>query len=386
MPKVLVTGGTGFVGRAVVEKLLALGCEVRVLSRSAKGSPGVETLPGGLDDPAALERACAGVQAVVHLVGIIAEKKGQTFEQVHVEGTRAVLAAARKAGVRRWLHMSALGARPDTAARYAKTKAGAEALVRESGLDWTIFRPSIVFGPGDQFVNQFAAMFRFPWNWLQLHSFPLIGGGKTKLQPIAVGDVAAAFAGALSRAESVGKTYDLVGTEALSLKEILQEVAKATGTEYVVDGAVPWRWFARVLCWFCVVAFPLLLVLALVQMAFLFHPGEAFWLSPAAKTRALAFLNGTVVRVSPLVLPLVAGWFLAASVALGWRTLIFFPLLWWESLLAARVLQLLPKPPLTVEQVKMLRADNTGDPAPAVAAFGLKLTPFRSGIRAYLHP
>ena len=389
MPTVLVTGGSGFIGRAVVEKLLALGCEVRVLARSPKkvpARPGVEIVAGGLDDAAALERACAGAQAVVHLVGIIAEKGGETFEGVHVEGTRAVLAAARKAGIRRYLHMSALGARLEGDARYPRTKAQAEALVRESGLDWTIFRPSIVFGPGDRFVNQFAAMFRFPWNWLQIHTFPLIGGGKTRLQPVSVDDVAAAFAGALSRAEAVGQTYDLVGGEALSLQAILQEVAAATGTRYVVDGPVPFRLFGRALVWLAVAAFPLLLALALVQLAFLLHPAVLFGSSPEAKIRALDFSGGTVVHVSPWWWLPALLWAFAVVIALRWRTLVFFPLFWWEARLAARFLQRLPNPPLTVEQVKMLRTDNTGDPAPAASAFGLKLAPFRAGIRAYLNP
>lgn len=156
--KVLVTGGSGFVGRALISTLVNRSHDVHVLSRSQKQLPrGVSGVRGDVTQRASLKPACQGMEAVIHLVGIISEAGNQTYEKVHVGGTRNMLEAAGDCGVRRFIHMSALSTRPNARARYHQTKWQAEELVRASALEWTIFRPSIIYGPEDGFINLFAA-------------------------------------------------------------------------------------------------------------------------------------------------------------------------------------------------------------------------------------
>lgn len=210
--RVFVTGGTGFVGPAVVDALLRHGHEVTVLVHRAK--PGAErssvvSRPGSVTDRASLD--LSGHDAVVHLVGILKETRGRTFEAMHVEATRNVLDAARAAGARRFLHMSALGAREGTT-KYWDTKARAEALVRASGLDWTVFRPSFVVGEGKGFDRQWADIAR-------LGPLPRFGKGDFLMQPVARDDVAEAFARALTTPASVGKVYELGGPERFTFAE-----------------------------------------------------------------------------------------------------------------------------------------------------------------------
>jgi len=228
--KVLVTGATGFVGREVARQLHAAGHEIHFLARKAS-TPGGSFLEreldaqihtGELSQPDRLREACAGCDAVIHLVGIISEVGEQTFENVHTQGTRNVVAAATDAGVKRCVHMSALGTRPNAVARYHKTKWAAEEIVRASGLDWTVFRPSIIYGPGDGFVNLFARMSKLS------PVVPLIGGGETRFQPVAVEQIAACFVKALTEPRSVGQTYDICGDEVLTLAEIVEAILKVT--------------------------------------------------------------------------------------------------------------------------------------------------------------
>jgi uncharacterized protein YbjT (DUF2867 family) len=232
--KVLVTGGSGFVGRRVVAALVASGHSVRVLARGTRARmDGVESVQASVLEPAGLREACRGCEAVVHLVGIISEVGDQTYERVHVDGTRHLLESARAAGVRRWVQMSALGARADGRARYQRTKAAAEALVRSSGLDWTILRPSIVYGVGDGFVNFFERMSR----WSPV--LPLIGGGRMQFQPIPVDAVARCFAEALVRPVTIGGTYDLCGLERVTLREVMEAILRVTGRRRWLL-TVPW--------------------------------------------------------------------------------------------------------------------------------------------------
>jgi len=232
--RVLVTGGSGFVGRTIVAGLRAQGFGVRILARGTREVvEGVETIRGSVTDGQGLEAACRGCDAVIHLVGIIAEVGAQTYRRVHSEGTQNLLAAARVAGIRRWVQMSALGARAGAAAEYHRTKWEAEEMVRASGLEWTIHRPSIVFGPGDGFVGFFARMSR----WSPV--LPLIGGGGMQFQPIAVEDVATCFVGALGRPSTVGKTYDLCGRERFTLRDIFRQVLEVTGRRRLLL-PVPW--------------------------------------------------------------------------------------------------------------------------------------------------
>ncbi|MCS6867253.1 MAG: complex I NDUFA9 subunit family protein [Thermus sp.] len=218
--RVLVVGGTGFVGRHLVRRLLQGGHTPLVLARSPRDfPPGAVFLPGDITREAPDLR---GVEAAIYLAGIIRER-GQTFQQVHVEGVRNLLMGMRRAGVDRLLHMSALGARRGTGSRYYETKAQGEELVRESGLSWTIFRPSLIFGPGDEF---FGGVLR-GLVCQPLPFVPLIGDGSFPFRPVYVGDVAEAFAGALER--GVMGTWDLVGPREYTFRELLERTMEVLG-------------------------------------------------------------------------------------------------------------------------------------------------------------
>lgn len=230
--KVFVTGGSGYVGEILLHQLSEAGHEIRVLSRdpeparqrltSIKGvyPVGGDITQSSIDQLAALMAKC---KAVIHLVGIIIEKGTAGFEAVHVEGTRRVVEAAKQAGVKRFVHMSALGTRGNAVARYHKTKWAAEQFVRESGMEWTILRPSIIFGEKDEFLNTFAGIARIS------PAVPVIGSGQGKLQPVWVEDVCRCFTRALERPGTAGKVFELGGEKSYSLKEILRMVVKASG-------------------------------------------------------------------------------------------------------------------------------------------------------------
>ena len=212
MATVLVTGGTGFVGRSVVAALLRRGHQVRCLVRSGSAhrladQPGATAVPGDVTDPGSLPAALAGSEVLVHLVGIIRERPGHgvTFDRLHTDATRNVAAAARGSDIRRVIHMSALGTQSEARSRYHQTKWAAEQALRESGLDWTIFRPSVIFGPGDGFVSLLARLVR----WFPV--VPVIGDGRNRFQPVAVGDVAESFARAVERPRTAGAVFEVGG-------------------------------------------------------------------------------------------------------------------------------------------------------------------------------
>ena len=185
--------------------------------------PALEESPGNILDSASLGPALDGTDAVIHLVGIISEIGENTFENVHTRGTQNLLAAARSAGIKRFVHMSALGTRPNAVSRYHKTKWAAEEAVRNSALDYTIFRPSLIFGPQDQFVNLFAKIIRFS------PIVPILADDRAHFQPVAIEDVASAFVRALNEPKSIGQTYDLCGPEALTLRQIVDAICRAMG-------------------------------------------------------------------------------------------------------------------------------------------------------------
>ncbi|HLE96458.1 MAG TPA: NAD(P)H-binding protein [Candidatus Thermoplasmatota archaeon] len=209
--RVFVTGGTGFVGRAVVEELLRHGHDVTCLvhERPPPARPRLSTTRGSVADAASLRMEAH--DAVVHLVGILRETRGRTFEAAHVDATRNVVAAARRDGVRRFLHMSANGARLGGTG-YQDTKARAEESVRGSGLDWTVFRPSFIAGEGPGFDDQWRRIAR-------MGPLPRFGKGEFEMQPVALSDVALAFARALERPQSIGKVYALGGPERFTFAE-----------------------------------------------------------------------------------------------------------------------------------------------------------------------
>jgi NADH dehydrogenase len=229
--KIFLSGGTGFVGEHLRRALLDRGVEIRLLVRKKGGSleQCVEAVEGDITLPGTFSHALSGCDAAINLVGIIREfpARGITFERLHVEGAKNMLHAARSAGVRRYIHMSALGARPGAVSAYHRSKFCAEELVCASGLDWTIFRPSIIFGPGDEFVNRLAGFVR------SLPAVPVIGDGSYRLQPIAVADVARCFTMALEMPETCGKTYELCGPDRFTYNELLDTIGCVLGRQLV---------------------------------------------------------------------------------------------------------------------------------------------------------
>jgi uncharacterized protein YbjT (DUF2867 family) len=212
--KVLITGASGFVGRAVSEAVIREGHSVRRMARGIRlQDAGTDWVKGSVLCPEDLRQALDGCDAVVHLVGIIGEVGDQTFERVHHEATLRVVEAALACGVRRMVHMSALGTRPNAISRYHQTKWAAEEVVRSSGLAWTVFRPSLIYGPGDGFVGLFTRMSR----WSPV--LPVIGRGTSMLQPVAVECVAQAFARALASKAAGGTLRKLPLLSRLLAKE-----------------------------------------------------------------------------------------------------------------------------------------------------------------------
>ncbi len=226
--KLFVTGGTGYVGTAISQELVARGHTIyQLVRRSGTGLShrlAVE-VSGDLLDPATYESSLRECDAVVHLVGIIRERpsKGVTFSRIHVDGTRCLVEAASKAGIRRFIHISALGARAGAVSAYHRSKWEAEELVRASGLPHVIFRPSVIFGPGDEFVNMLAGLVRLPVT-------PVIGDGRYRMQPVSLRNVAQYFAEAADAERAPANTaYEIGGPHKIAYNEMLREVGRAIG-------------------------------------------------------------------------------------------------------------------------------------------------------------
>ncbi len=225
---VLVLGGSGFVGRHVVNRLVESDLRVVVPTRRRERAkellplPTVDVVEADVNDPVALTRLATDAAAVINLVGILHESDGQTFARAHVELAKTVIATCRAVGVRRLVHMSALNADPQGPSRYLRSKGEAAAAVIASGLDWTIFEPSVIFGREDSFLNLFARLARM---------FPVLplAGADVKFQPVYVGDVAHCFARALALEAAIGRRYALCGPKVYSLRELVRYVAQTTG-------------------------------------------------------------------------------------------------------------------------------------------------------------
>jgi uncharacterized protein YbjT (DUF2867 family) len=221
---VTVFGGSGFIGRSVVRALCKRDYRVRVAVRRPElaghlqpvGKVGqIHAVQANLRYPASVEAAMRDSHAAINLVGILAEGGAQTFDAVQAAGAGAVAKAARAVGAR-MVHVSAIGADENSPSRYARTKAAGEKAVLSATPMATILRPSVVFGPEDQFTNRFASLARMS------PMLPLIGGGVTRLQPVYVGDVATAVADAVDGKTKAGATYELGGPEVLTMREIMQ--------------------------------------------------------------------------------------------------------------------------------------------------------------------
>jgi NADH dehydrogenase len=295
-----IFGGTGFIGRYVIERLADRGARILVISRSPD-THGRHLQPLGavdqivvqsadLSSETALRHAVAGAAGVVNLIGILYETRRQQFAEVHGALPGRIAAAARAEGVPRLVQISAIGADPASASAYARTKAEGERRVREAFPDATILRPSIVIGPEDGFFNRFATLARM------LPALPLIGGGQTRFQPVYVGDVARAVVAALQRDGCQGMTYELGGPRVYTFAELMRYMLQVLG-------------------------------------------------------RRRLLLN----------------------VPFGLATL------------QARVLELLPQPPLTRDQVELLKQDNVVAPGmPGVEALGITPTPIELIVPQYL--
>jgi uncharacterized protein YbjT (DUF2867 family) len=220
-----VFGGSGFIGRYVVRDLAVRGWLVRAAVRrpdealflKTSGAIGqITPIATNIRDRASVVRAIAGAEAVINLVGILHESGRQKFQSVQAEGARIVAEEAAKAGARHLVHISAIGADAHSSSAYARTKAEGEAAVRQAFPNATILRPSIVFGPEDTFFNRFAQIAMLS------PALPLIGGGKTRFQPVYVGDVAEAVMKAIENPEAAGKIYELAGPKVYSFADLMR--------------------------------------------------------------------------------------------------------------------------------------------------------------------
>ncbi len=296
---ITVFGGSGFIGRHLVQRLARRGWRIRVAARHPDaalflkplGDVGqITPVAANLRHAGSISAAVTGADAVINLVGILYQSGRQRFGAIHADGARAVAEAARAAGATRLIQMSAIGADPASASGYARSKAAGEKAAAAAFPGASIVRPSIVFGPEDAFFNRFAAMTRLS------PALPLIGGGKTRFQPVYVGDVAEAMARILEDDKARGRTYELAGPQIYSFKELME--------------------------------------------------------------LTLATIN---------------------------RRRLLLPLPFWVAGLQAAVLELLPVPPLTRDQVALLRRDNVAAAgAPGLAELGITPTAAELIIPTYL--
>jgi uncharacterized protein YbjT (DUF2867 family) len=227
MKKILVLGGTGFVGRHLCEELARRGYRVTVPTRNpariwrAQEPPVVDLVQADVHDRAALSALVSGHDAVVNLVAIL-HGKPVDFQRTHVDLVKTIAGACAQAGMRRLVHVSALGAAADALSMYQRSKAAGEAVIQGSGLDWTVLRPSVIFGEGDRFLTLFARLQRY---------FPVmpLAGANTRFQPVWVGDVVGAIAHCLQSDDTRGRLYEICGPEVFTLRELVKLAGRLSG-------------------------------------------------------------------------------------------------------------------------------------------------------------
>jgi NADH dehydrogenase len=225
--RVLVLGGSGFVGRHVCEQLARLGWHITVPTRRAVNAASVQSLPGltvieaSVHNEADLARLMPGHDAVVNLVAVLHGNEDR-FESVHVDLPGKIASAMKKAGVQRLVHVSALGANPQGPSMYQRSKARGETVLHNAGLDLTVLRPSVIFGAEDKFLNLFADLQSV------VPFMPLAGSG-TRFQPVWVADVARAVAVCLQKPDTIGQTYELCGPDVLTLGELVKRAGQWAG-------------------------------------------------------------------------------------------------------------------------------------------------------------
>lgn len=234
--KVCVIGGSGFVGRHLCQQLAARGFRMVVPTRDRERAkalillPTVDVVEADVHTPAVLAKVVAGCDAVINLVGVLHDGGGHHgFRAAHIELARSVVEACRIGGVKRLLQMSAIGAATDGPSDYLRSKGEAERVVMESGLDVTVFRPSVIFGPDDRFLNLFAGLAR-------LLPVLILARPGARFQPVYVGDVAAAFVHALTDIATYGRRYDLCGPQRYTLRELVAFVARNIGRSRPIIG------------------------------------------------------------------------------------------------------------------------------------------------------
>ena len=230
--RITVFGGSGFVGRYVVKRLAAAGALVRVPVRHVEGAKFLKLMGNvgqvspvwmNFSNEASVRAAVVGSDAVINAVGILSEGYGQNFGLAHVDGPAVIAEAAAQNGVQQFVHLSAIGADAESKSQYAMSKAMGEAATRAAFPATTILRPSVVFGQEDDFFNRFAGMAR------TAPVLPLVDGGKTKFQPVYVGDVADAIIAALHTDTAAGLTYELGGPDVMTFREIIEYIMEETG-------------------------------------------------------------------------------------------------------------------------------------------------------------
>ncbi|MEW6408929.1 MAG: complex I NDUFA9 subunit family protein [Nitrospirota bacterium] len=227
---ILVTGATGFVGGHLIKRLIAEGYKIRCLVRDPSKasmiiSAGAEPVTGDISEPESLKEAVSGVEKVIHLVGIIQEGKGFTFKSVHVDGTKNLIEVSKNGGVRFFYYQSALGASKDGKTEYFRTKWEAEEIVQGSGLSYTIFRPSIIYGASDKFTLKLMDILR------KTPVMPIFGSGDSLLQPIYIDDLITCIIKVLEDQQYHNRIFEIGGPEHITYEDIVNAIQQAIGKE-----------------------------------------------------------------------------------------------------------------------------------------------------------